>query len=72
MSEIQFWFDNLCDLSSETELFPNPDQTLEQRMNAVTRAIILIWVLLVLIKYPQHLLFLGLSLLFIIILYYKQ
>lgn len=68
----KFWLENpnylLCDL----KLIPKPNMTLEEQMNCISRLVILTFLMLYLIGYKQSVLFLILSIIFIIILYYLQ
>lgn len=69
---ILFWFEDLQSLFEDITMFPSPDMTLEEQMNSVTRLILLIWVCFYILEYPFHHLFLIISIIFIIILYYIQ
>jgi len=68
----QFWLENISQLVQDPMILPEADCSLEEQMNAVTRGIILLWVFLWLANYKHHSLFLALSILFIIILYYIE
>ena len=68
----KFWLEDIKTLFSSNTLIPNPEMSLEEQLNSITRLILCIWVVLYLLKYKNNDLFLLLSLLFIIILYYIQ
>ena len=68
----QFWFENPIHLLSDTNLIPNSYSSLEEQLNSVTRAILLLWGALYSLDYKYHSVFLYISLAFIIILYYIQ
>lgn len=67
-----FWLEDLKILFNDIKILPKHDMTMEQQMNCITRFIILVFIILYFIDYKQSVLFLILSLFFIIILYYLQ
>ena len=67
-----FWLEQPMILAKDIKLIPKGDMTLEQQLNCLTRLIIFIYLILYLLGYQQSILFLLLSLIFIIILYYLQ
>ena len=68
----QFWLENPSVLAQSIEIFPDSRESLEEQLNATTRCILLLWVLLWSLKYKYHIYFLLFALLLIIILYYIQ
>ena len=67
-----FWLEHLGSLFCSYELIPVASMNFVEQMNALTRLVILVSIVLFLIGFKQSVLFLLLSLLFIIILYYIQ
>ena len=67
-----FWLEKPIVLLKNITLIPKEHMTLEEKMNCVTRLIIFTYLVLHLVGYRQALLFLILSIIFIIILYYLQ
>jgi hypothetical protein len=75
MRKNKFWFENTKCLFYEHHLIPSEEMSLESKMNAITRFIILVFIVLVFLEFfnmKNNILFLVLSLFIIIILYYKQ
>jgi len=68
----KFWLESFKDLFCSSNLAPLPDMSLEEQMNALTRTVFIIFIILLLLDYRYDLLFLFISLIFIIILYYIQ
>ena len=68
----EFWLENPSNLLCSTELIPLQGMSLASQLNAVTRLLLLIFVVLLLLDFKWASLFLLLSILFIIILYYIQ
>lgn len=69
----KLWVENIENLFNSNKIVPSDGMTLEHKLNALTRLVILIFiVLLLLFDISYALIFLLLSLLFIIILYYIQ
>lgn len=66
----QFWVENPIELFCVFDLIPVKDMTLEQQMNALTRTVFLLFLLLFLVDYRHDFLFLGVSVGIIIIIYY--
>jgi hypothetical protein len=70
---MQFWLENITELFHNIhQITPNCATSLESQMNAVTRGVILVWIILITFNYKNSELFLILSIFFIIILYYTQ
>ncbi len=67
-----FWLENPLVLFKHIKFIPKPHMTIEEQMNCVTRFVLFIYLILHLIGFNQSLLFLILSIIFIIILYYLQ
>ena len=68
----KFWIENIANLFCEFTLIPLDGMRLAEQMNALSRLVIIIFLVLLLIGVRFSILFLLLSLLFIIILYYIQ
>ena len=68
----KFWLENPINILCSIDVIPLDDMSLAEQMNCLTRLVIIIFFILTFIGYEQSLLFLLLSLLFIIILYYIQ
>ena len=69
MNKEKFWLKNFKNLFS-SKIIPNKGMDLSDKLNAITRLIIIIFLVLFLLDFKYHLVFLILSLLFIIIIYY--
>jgi len=67
-----FWLENIPNLVCSTELVPLQGMSLASQLNAVTRLSLVIFIVLLLLDIKWAPLFLMLSILFIIILYYIQ
>lgn len=67
-----FWLENVPNLVCSTELIPLQGMSLASQLNAVTRLCLVVFVVLLLLDIKWAPLFLLLSILFIIILYYIQ
>ena len=68
----KFWIENISNLFCSQSLIPLDGMSLAEQMNSLSRLVIFIFMILVTIGFPFSTLFLLLSLLFIIILYYIQ
>ena len=68
----KFWIENIANLFCEFTLIPLDGMSLSEQMNALSRLVIIIFLVLLLLGVRFSILFLLLSLLFIIILYYIQ
>jgi len=68
----KLWIENISNLFCDTSLIPLEGMSLAEQMNALTRLVIIVFLILFLLGYEQSILFLLLSLLFIIILFYIQ
>lgn len=69
---MSFWFEDITSLFFGYTIIPNPDDTVEEQLNSITRGIIVLWLFLYGIEFKYHSVFLINSLIFIIILYYIQ
>ena len=67
-----FWLENPIVLLKDIKFIPKNTMSKEEQMNCITRLIIFLFLLMYLINYKNSFLFLILSLIFIIILYYLQ
>jgi len=67
-----FWLENPLILFKDIKFIPKKNMPKETQMNCITRLILFIFLLMYLIGYQHSGLFLALSLIFIIILYYLQ
>jgi len=70
ISTSKFWLNNPKVLLDNLKIIPKADMNIDDQMNCLTRLVILIFLILFLFGYQQSLLFLILSIIFIIILYY--
>lgn len=69
----KFWFENINELFYNIQIIPLKNTILEHKLNALTRLIIIIFLFILIFgKVKESFIFLILSLLFIIILYYIQ
>ena len=68
----KFWLENPMYLFKTCKVIPVGYMSLEEQMNCVSRLVLFIFIILFLLGYKQSLLFLILSIIFIIILYYLQ
>jgi hypothetical protein len=68
----KFWLENPSDLLCDFAIIPTTKMKLSDQMNSLTRLVILVFFIIISINTKKSFLFLFLSLLFIIILYYIQ
>jgi hypothetical protein len=68
----KFWLENISDLFCSVNLIPLDGMSIDSQMNCLTRLVIIIFLILHFLEFKHSVLFLLLSLLFIIILYYIQ
>lgn len=68
----EFWLENIPNLVCSTEMIPLQGMSLASQLNAVTRLTLVIFIVLLLLDFKWAPLFLLLSILFIIILFYIQ
>jgi hypothetical protein len=68
----KFWLENITDLFCNFNLVPFTTMTNEQQLNAITRLVFIIFIILLLLNFKQSVPFLILSLFFIITIYYIQ
>jgi hypothetical protein len=69
----KFWLENIHDLFCTKDIFPSHNMSLTKQYNAITRFVIVIFIfILVFTNVKKSFIFLIISLLFIIILYYIQ
>lgn len=71
MSEKKFWIKDPCILFSDPQIFPTSNMTKAEKLNALSRLVIIIAIGMYFMKYDNWLVFLTLSLLIIILLYYS-
>lgn len=71
-SDEKFWLESPATLFREMRIIPKDNMSLPEQMNALSRLVILFFFVLHLTGYKDALLFLFMSLIFIIILYYIQ
>ena len=67
-----FWLQNPINLICTCELIPLDNMNFADQMNSITRLVLLVFFILIMVDFKHSTLFLLLSLLFIIILYYIQ
>ena len=67
-----FWLETPIHLFKQLTFIPKSYMNLEEKMNAITRFIFFVFLILYMIGYNQSILFLILSIIFIIIFYYLQ
>ncbi len=67
----QFWIENPCELFRNIVLFPNKDMSKVDKLNALSRLIIVITIIMYFMKFEHWLIFLLISLFIIIILQYS-
>jgi hypothetical protein len=72
MTHEKFWLEDPKYLFNALKVIPKDNMSLERQMNSLSRLVICVFLVLYLLGYKQSLLFLLLSLFFIIILYYLQ
>ena len=70
--ENKFWVEDICSLFTNVQLVPLDGMTLYEQFNAITRIVIIVFMILSLFGYENSTLFLLFSLLFITIIYYIQ
>jgi len=68
-SNEKFWLNNFYCLFRDYKVLPTENMTFNQQMNAVTRLVILVFLILLVFSFRESLIFLLISLLIIIILY---
>jgi len=68
----KFWLENPINLVCNLDVIPLNDMEIAQQMNALTRLVLIVFIILTLLSFKYNLLFLLISLLIIIILYYLQ
>jgi hypothetical protein len=66
------WFQGLSNLFCSKDLLPLSSMTLEEQINAITRCVIIIFVIIMLFDVKCAIVFLVVSIIFIILLYYLQ
>ena len=66
------WFQGLSNLFCSKDLLPLSSMTLEQQINAITRSVIIIFVIIMIFDVKCAIVFLTVSIIFIILLYYLQ
>lgn len=68
----QFWIQDPQGLISDWKFIPNRHMSLEEKMNAITRLVIIIFIIMLILKYKHALPFLIVTLVLIVFLYYAQ
>jgi len=68
----KFWLERLAELVCNFEVIPTTNMTLSAQLNALTRLVVLISIILLLFNLRYGLIFLFVGLIFLIILYYTQ
>ncbi len=68
----KFWIENPAVLLSSLDVFPNSDMSEEERLNAITRLIIVISVILLVMGYKEWLIFLIIGIVFVVIIYFNN
>ena len=68
----KFWLENPINLFCNLDVIPLNDMEIAQQMNALTRLVLIVFIILTLFSFKYNLLFLLISLVIIIILYYLQ
>ena len=68
----KLWLENICNLFCSSDIVPMEGMSLAEQMNAITRLVIIVYIILILAGFQYSTLFFLLSLLLIIILYYIQ
>jgi hypothetical protein len=64
------WIEDLCSIFNKRDIIPNVTMTKNEKINTITRLVILVFILMVITKYPYSITFLLLSLIIILILYF--
>jgi len=67
-----FWVEAPLCLLSDFRLVPNEHMTLEEKMNTITRIVLVVWVLLLIFGYRRANLFFLIALIVIVLLYYAR
>lgn len=70
MSNQKFWAENPCILATDMKIFPTSEMSTNEKLNALTRLIIIIAVIMYFMKYPQWLTFVTIALLIVVLLKY--
>jgi hypothetical protein len=69
---MKIWLEDPSLLYKGHSFIPNSSMNIEERMNTITRLVLFIFLIMILMGYKNAILFLLLSIIFIIILYYLQ
>lgn len=72
MTDKNFWLENFSALFSSFQIVPFKNQILEEQLNAITRLLLIVFVLMLLFNFSYSIHFLIISMIFIIIIYYIQ
>ena len=64
------WMDDLCAIFDKPEIIPIGTMTKNEKINAITRLVLVIFVIMSIVKYPYSVTFLALALIIILILYF--
>ena len=68
----KIWFQNLPELFCDFKIIPTTDMNLEQQLNAITRLVLILFIIILLFNVKQSFIFLAVSLIFIIVFYFVQ
>ena len=67
----KFWIENIYDLFKNFNLFPNNNMQIEEKYNCISRFLFVLFFILVMFNFKYSPEFLFLSILILIVLYYK-
>ena len=67
---IKFWLENPISLFQDLDILPNPTMTNDEKLNALTRAIIIISAIMFAFRFPTWWLFLFVGILVVIVIWY--
>ncbi len=70
LGETKFWLENMKFLFCSAQIVPLSNMNLEDQMNSLSRMVLIMFILFFLINWKSDIIFLIISLIFIIILYY--
>ncbi|MEO7398152.1 MAG: hypothetical protein ABIW84_06270, partial [Ilumatobacteraceae bacterium] len=68
----RMWIEDPLALLTDFTLIPRAKMSLEQKMNVITRIVIIVWILLLVVKYRHATVFFLATILVIVILYYSR
>jgi Ca2+/Na+ antiporter len=64
-----FWIEDPCILFSDFEIFPKKDMSLSEKMNALTRLVVIVTIIMYFLKFKYWLVFGALSILLVVVFY---